>query len=237
MYESKNLRNEESHLYTRLKTDRFSGLEKYNILKIILVEVLVLFVLIGMVISNAWEISNRSAFKLKPISLSIHLVKATTTNDCYKVIQAKVSTVIKEKVDTELERQRKEAEEKEKLAKKLEEEKKKKVEIIETSYSGSKLTKSKGTIQGPSGKETYYNLNMSGVVSIMRRKGFSEAEYPYNVRADGVKCLGPYVMVAAHLGNRPRGSKVQTNLGTGLVCDTGGFAAGNPSQIDIATSW
>mgnify|MGYP001740843529 CR=1 FL=1 len=138
-------------------------------------------------------------------------------------------------VDTELERQRKE--EKEKLAKKLEEEKKKKVEIIETSYSSSKLTKSKGTIQGPSGKETYYNLNMSGVVSIMRRKGFSEAEYPYNVRADGVKCLGPYVMVAAHLGNRPRGSKVQTSLGTGLVCDTGGFAAGNPSQIDIATSW
>ena len=139
-------------------------------------------------------------------------------------------------VDTELERQRKEAEEKERLAK-LEEEKKKKVEIIETSYSGSKLTKSKGTIQGPSGKETYYNLNMSGVVSIMRRKGFSEAEYPYNVRTDGVKCLGPYVMVAAHLGNRPRGSKVQTSLGTGLVCDTGGFATANPSQIDIATSW
>ena len=78
---------------------------------------------------------------------------------------------------------------------------------------------------------------MSGVVSIMRRKGFSEAEYPYNVRADGVKCLGPYVMVAAHLGNRPRGSKIQTSLGTGIVCDTGGFAASNPNQIDIATSW
>ena len=71
----------------------------------------------------------------------------------------------------------------------------------------------------------------------MRKMGFSESEYPYNVRADGVKCLGPYAMVAAHLGKRPRGSKVQTSLGTGLVCDTGGFAANNPTQIDIATAW
>ena len=94
-----------------------------------------------------------------------------------------------------------------------------------------------GTTNGPSGKETYYNLNMNGVVSIMRRMGFSESEYPYNVRTDGVKCLGPYVMVAAHLGNRPRGSKVQTSLGTGIVCDTGGFASSNPTQIDIATAW
>ena len=44
-------------------------------------------------------------------------------------------------------------------------------------------------------------------------------------------------MVAARLGKRPRGSKVQTSLGTGIVCDTGGFAANNPTQIDIATLW
>lgn len=198
-----------------------------NISKIILVEVLVLFVLIGTVVSNAQEVSNRSAFKVKPISLSVHLVKAVTTNDCHEVIQTKASTVVKEKAEAD-----KKAEE---AAKKKEEEKK--LEIIETSYSGGKLSKSRGSIQGPSGKETYYNLNMSGVVSIMRRMGFSESEYPYNVRADGVKCLGPYVMVAAHLGQRPRGSKVQTSLGTGLVCDTGGFAANNPTQIDIATAW
>lgn len=198
-----------------------------NISKIVLVEVLVLFVLIGAVVSNAQEVSNRSAFKVKPISLSVHLVKAVTTNDCHEVIQTKASTAIKEKAEAD-----KKAEE---AAKKKEEEKK--LEIIETSYSGGKLSKSRGTIQGPSGKETYYNLNMSGVVSIMRRMGFSELEYPYNVRADGVKCLGPYVMVAAHLGKRPRGSKVQTSLGTGMVCDTGGFAANNPTQIDIATSW
>lgn len=198
-----------------------------NISKIVLVEVLVLFVSIGAVVSNAQEVSNRSAFKVKPISLSVHLVKAVTTNDCHEVIHTKASMAIKEKAEVD-----KKAEE---AAKKKEEEKK--LEIVETSYSGGKLSKSRGTIQGPSGKETYYNLNMSGVVSIMRRMGFSEAEYPYNVRADGVKCLGPYVMVAAHLGKRPRGSKIQTSLGTGIVCDTGGFAANNPAQIDIATAW
>lgn len=200
---------------------------KNNISKIVLIEVLALFVLIGAVVSNAQEVSNRSAFKVKPISLSVHLIRAVTTNDCHEVIQTKANTVVKEKAEAD-----KKAEE---AAKKKEEEKK--LEIVETSYSGGKLSKSRGTIQGPSGKETYYNLNMSGVVSIMRRQGFSEAEYPYNVRADGVKCLGPYVMVAAHLGKRPRGSKVQTSLGTGMVCDTGGFAANNPAQIDIATAW
>lgn len=198
-----------------------------NISKIVLVEVLVLFVLIGAVVSNAQEVSNRSAFKVKPISLSVHLVKAVTTNDCHEVIQTKASTVVKEKTEAD-----KKAEE---AAKKKEEEKK--LAVVETSYSGSKLTRSRGSIQGPSGKETYYNLNMSGVVSIMRRMGFSESEYPYNVRADGVKCLGPYVMVAAHLGKRPRGSKIQTSLGTGIVCDTGGFASSNPTQIDVATAW
>ena len=199
---------------------------KNNISKIILIEVLILFVLIGTVVSNAQEVNNRSEFKVKPISLSVHLVKAVTTNDCHEVIQTKASTAIKEKAEAD-----KKAEE---AAKKKEE---KKLAVVETSYSGTKLSRSRGSIQGPLGKETYYNLNMNGVVSIMRRMGFSESEYPYNVRADGVKCLGPYVMVAAHLGKRPRGSKVQTSLGTGLVCDTGGFAANNPTQIDIATTW
>lgn len=198
-----------------------------NISKIILIEILVLFVLIGTVISNAQEVISRSTFKVKPISLSVHFIKAITTNDCHEVIQTKANTVVAEKAEAD-----KKAEE---AAKKKEEEKK--LAVVEASYSGAKLSRSRGSIQGPSGKETYYNLNMSGVVSIMRRMGFSESEYPYNVRADGVKCLGPYVMVAAHLGKRPRGSKVQTSLGTGMVCDTGGFAANNPTQIDIATAW
>ena len=36
-------------------------------------------------------------------------------------------------------------------------------------YDGRKLTRRLGTILGPSGKETYYNLNMGGVINIMRR--------------------------------------------------------------------
>lgn len=197
-----------------------------NIKKILLVEITTLLVLLTFTCVNAKSISDS---KVK--------VPVMKYDNISSNIDTSVTSV-KTTVNNEFERQKKEAEEKEKLAK-LEEEKKKKSEakIIEVSYHGDKLTKSRGTIQGPSGKETYYSLNMSGVVSIMRRKGFSEAEYPYNVRADGVKCLGPYVMVAAHLGNRPRGSKIQTSLGTGIVCDTGGFAASNPNQIDIATSW
>ena len=193
-----------------------------NVKKILLVEIVLLLVLLTFTCVNADSKVKVPVMKHDNISSNID----TSV------------TSVKTTVNNEFERQKKEAEEKERLAK-LEEEKKKKSEakIIEVSYHGDKLTKSRGTIQGPSGKETYYNLNMSGVVSIMRRKGFSEAEYPYNVRADGVKCLGPYVMVAAHLGNRPRGSKIQTSLGAGIVCDTGGFAASNPNQIDIATSW
>ena len=94
-----------------------------------------------------------------------------------------------------------------------------------------------GVYYGPSGKETYYNLNMSGVVSIMRGMGFSEDKYPYWVRDDGCKMLGNYIMVAADLGIRARGTLVPTSLGTGIVCDTGGFAASNRYQLDIATNW
>ena len=49
--------------------------------------------------------------------------------------------------------------------------------------------------------------------------------------------LGDYVMVAANFGLRPRGSLVPTSMGMGIVCDTGGFAAANPTQLDIATAW
>lgn len=104
--------------------------------------------------------------------------------------------------------------------------------------SAGVLTASSGVNYNQNGnKETYYNLDMSGVVSIMRGCGFAEAEYPYWVREDGVKMLGGYVMVAANLDVYPRGTTVYTSLGTGLVCDTGGFASSNPTQLDIAVSW
>ena len=101
-------------------------------------------------------------------------------------------------------------------------------------WTGPKLTKQNGVNYGPSGKETYYNLPMGGVVRIMRNMGFSEAEYPYWVREDGVKMLGDYVIAAGNLKHWPRGSVVPSSLGDTLICDTG-YLGWN--QLDIAVVW
>jgi hypothetical protein len=101
-------------------------------------------------------------------------------------------------------------------------------------WKGPVLSPGRGVNYGPSGKETYYNLNMNGVVNIMRSMGNSDE---YWVRDDGCKMLGDYIMVAANLNLRPRGSIVETSLGDAIVCDTGGFAKRNPYQIDIAVTW
>ena len=101
-------------------------------------------------------------------------------------------------------------------------------------WTGPKLTRSKGVNYGPTGKETYYNLNMSGVVSMMRNRGYDATNYPYWVRNDGCKMLGSYIMIAANLSHFPRGSIVPTSLGLGLVCDTGHLGW---NQVDIATCW
>ncbi len=107
-------------------------------------------------------------------------------------------------------------------------------EPITYTYSGPVLTAWLGTVQGPSGKETYYNLDMGGVISIMNSMGYS---YSYWIREDGCKMFGDYIMCAANLDVHPRGSLVETSLGTAIVCDTGGFAYINPYQVDIATTW
>lgn len=99
------------------------------------------------------------------------------------------------------------------------------------------ITPKGGVHQGPSGKETYYNLPMGGVVKIMRQAGFDEENWPYWEREDGCKMLGDYIMVAADLSIRPRGSLVETSIGTGIVCDTGDFIHSNPTQLDIAVTW
>ena len=101
-------------------------------------------------------------------------------------------------------------------------------------YDGPVLTRSRGTISGPSGKETYYDLNMSGCINIMSSRGFHE---PYWVRSDGVKMYGYYVMCAAGLSIRPKGSIVESSNGLAIVVDTGGFASRNPRQLDIAVTW
>lgn len=104
-------------------------------------------------------------------------------------------------------------------------------------YNDSKLTAQGGINYFNGHKETYYNLDMSGIVSIMRDMGYTEEDYPYWVREDGCKMLGEYIMVAANLDVYSRGSLVETSLGIGIVCDTGSFAKNEPYQIDIAVTW
>lgn len=104
-------------------------------------------------------------------------------------------------------------------------------------WSGEILTPQAGTVYGPSGKETYYNLEMSGVISIMRELGYDEYTYPYWIRNDGCKMLGDWIIVAADLSIRPRGTILPTSLGWGIVCDTGGFIYSDPYQLDLAVNW
>lgn len=122
-------------------------------------------------------------------------------------------------------------------ARKEEEEAKKekiKEQTKKSDWNGPVLSKSAGKIKGPSGNETYYNLNMSGVVNVMRRMGNNDE---YWVRDDGCKMLGDYIMCAANLKVHPRGSLVESSLGTCIVCDTGGFASYDSTRLDIATTW
>lgn len=99
------------------------------------------------------------------------------------------------------------------------------------------LTRSKGVFDGPSGREKWYNLPMSGVVEIMRSKGYDEIYYPYWIREDGVKMLGDYVMIAANTELRPKGSILETSLGKGIVCDHCAEAMTDYTLIDIAVDW
>lgn len=131
----------------------------------------------------------------------------------------------------------------EEAARKAEEEQKKQEEqkeqaaveaVAEPQTGTGVLNRTLGTVMGPSGKETFYNLDMSGVIAIMQSMGYYA---DYWVREDGVKMYGDYIMVAANLSIRPKGTIVQTSLGMGIVVDTGGFAATNPYQLDIATTW
>jgi len=94
--------------------------------------------------------------------------------------------------------------------------------------------------------ETYYNLPMEGLIEALDR---SWAYYDcinrdiiddilensgYWIRNDGVKMFGDYVIVAAELTQFPRGTIVETSLGTGMVLDTG---EGGYDWFDLATNW
>lgn len=101
-------------------------------------------------------------------------------------------------------------------------------------WNGQKLTAGRGKITGPSGTETWYNLDMTLCVQRMHFLGY---QGKYHVRKDGVKMLGDYVMIAADLKTRPLGTLIKTSLGKGIVVDTGDFVKNDPKQIDIAVNW
>jgi len=104
-----------------------------------------------------------------------------------------------------------------------------------SSYNGQVLSASAGRVASPAGgTESYYNLPENVVVANAKSAGI---EGDYWVRGDGVKMLGNYVMVAANLNVHPRGSIVQTTLGSGVVVDTGTFSISSPQDLDIAVNW
>lgn len=113
---------------------------------------------------------------------------------------------------------------------------KEQVEVV-GAKPGSGLTKAKGVnmfvdSKGVVHRETYYDLPMSVV---MRNCG---AGGNYTVRSDGAKVdKDGYVIIAAHLGNYPRCSIVETSIGAGKVYDTGGFTSNHPDGFDLATDW
>lgn len=88
------------------------------------------------------------------------------------------------------------------------------------------LTQSNGINWFNGHKETYYNLDMSGVIANARAAGI---DGEYWVRGDGVKMYGNYVIVAAQMD---KGTIIETSLGTGIVLDW--CPAGT---IDIAVTW
>lgn len=92
--------------------------------------------------------------------------------------------------------------------------------------SGSRLTRSSGVNYYNGNKETYYNLDMSGVISNAQSMGI---QGNYWIRNDGVKMYGDYVIVAAQMD---KGTIISTSLGIGIVLDY--CPAGT---IDIATNW
>lgn len=185
-------------------------------------------------ISHIIELANEDRLQISKNSIDISELKNQENN-----IEKEKQTLESEKANIDSQKANIESQINEKQSivdeyNRKQEEEKKKSQTSNPNWNGSILTRSAGVNYGPSGKETYYNLNMSGVVKIMRNIGNNDE---YWVRDDGCKMLGNYIMVAANLGVHPRGSLVETSLGTGIVCDTGSFASGNSTQLDIATTW
>ena len=105
-----------------------------------------------------------------------------------------------------------------------------------------------GYAQGELGVEGYYNfkyLYSDIIINNMREFGYSQDEYPYWLREDGVCMLGDYVMCCT--GREYKyGDIIPTSLGEGIVCDHAPFGAYIKHEeygidgvyvLDIYTNW
>ena len=100
----------------------------------------------------------------------------------------------------------------------------------------SVLTKKGGVNYFKGTKETYYNLDMTRIYA-KADANFGKHHRKWT-REDGVKCYGPYVVLAVPFDVYPYGTTdIPTSLGLGIALDTGAFAETNKNQIDIAVDW
>lgn len=99
-----------------------------------------------------------------------------------------------------------------------------------------KLNKRDGVNYFNGQKETYYNLPMDRIYA-KADANFGKHHKKWT-RSDGVKCYGPYVVLAVPFDVYPYGTTdIPTSLGPGIALDTGAFAETNKNQIDIAVDW
>lgn len=108
--------------------------------------------------------------------------------------------------------------------------------ILNTSVEAKKLNKRDGVNYYNGTKETYYNLDMTKIYE-RADKNFGSHHKKWT-RSDGVKCYGPYIVLAVPFDVYPYGTTdIPTSLGLGIALDTGRFAETNKNQIDIAVDW
>ena len=108
--------------------------------------------------------------------------------------------------------------------------------FLSVMVQASTLTKKRGVNYYNGTKETYYNLDMTRIYEKADRN-FGKHHKKWT-RSDGVKCYGPYIVLAVPFDVYPYGTTdIPTSLGLGIALDTGKFAETNKNQIDIAVDW
>lgn len=176
-----------------------------------------------------------SEAELVDIATEEEIPEAKKTTICYIAIeeQQKAERAAKEREEAAAEKAEQERIAAEEAAKKQAQVQ---TQIVQTTYAlpSGGLTPSGGVNDYEGHRETYYNLDMSRVVSNAQNAGI---EGQYWVRDDGVKMFGDKVIVAANQELYPYGTTVDTSLGEGIVLDTGTFVNTYPEGYDIATDW